>query len=64
LDRREGNEAVIKIPMYIISFENVWMENNFQDRRIYLIVPYLDEELRQKVKGDGYRGYKRGPGYE
>jgi len=36
--------------MYIISFENVWMENNFQDRRIYLIVPYLDEELRQELR--------------
>jgi|BEDMetMinimDraft_2_1075160.scaffolds.fasta_scaffold00148_6 Uncharacterized protein conserved in archaea, COG5399 len=46
---REGSEVVLKVPVFIISFQNEWRENDFVDKKIYLIAPYLGEEESKEL---------------
>ncbi|BBD71722.1 hypothetical protein HS1genome_0111 [Sulfodiicoccus acidiphilus] len=50
LKGKEQGEALAEVPVYIISFDNDWEEEDFKDRSVYLIAPYLDEESKNEMK--------------
>jgi len=47
---REGNELVIIIPIYTISFDNSWMGDAYMDRKMYVVAVYLDELSKKQVE--------------
>jgi len=49
LKGKEGGEAFAEVPVYIISFDNQWEEDDFKDKRIYVLTPYLDDESKKEM---------------
>lgn len=46
---KDKTSAVLKIPIFIISFDNVWQEDNFQDRRVYVVSYYINDDLKKTL---------------
>ncbi len=46
---KDKNVAIARIPFYIISFENEWKENDFMDKRVYIVTYYVNEELKKEA---------------
>ncbi len=38
--------------MYIISYENEWKESDFQDKKIYVVSFYINDEITKGVLND------------
>ncbi|MEM4041876.1 MAG: DUF2286 domain-containing protein [Saccharolobus sp.] len=49
---KDKKEAIAKIPVYIISYENEWRENDFQDKKVYVISYYINDELKKDIISD------------
>ncbi|MEM0068430.1 MAG: DUF2286 domain-containing protein, partial [Saccharolobus sp.] len=49
---KDKKEAIAKIPVYIISYENEWRENDFQDKKVYVISYYVSDELKKDIISD------------
>ncbi|WP_338600654.1 DUF2286 domain-containing protein [Sulfolobus tengchongensis] len=49
---KDKKEAIAKIPVYIISYENEWKESDFQDKKIYVISYYINDEIKKDVLAD------------
>ncbi len=53
LTRKGPNEASFYLPVYTISFDNRLVseeEGSYEERKIYLIVPYIDDDLRAEFE--------------
>lgn len=50
LRKKAESEAVAKIPVYVVSYGNRWVGDELVDERLYLIAPYVNEELRRTVE--------------
>lgn len=46
---RTKTEAVAEIPVYVISFDNEWIESDFKDKRVYVVSPYIDEKSENEL---------------
>ncbi len=46
---REGNEVIVKLPVYTISFDNRWSGDSYRDLRVYVITYLVDEKLRDQI---------------
>lgn len=46
---KEKGEAILRIPVYIISYDNVWKEEDFQDKRVYVISYYVDDKIKDDL---------------
>ncbi|AWR99801.1 DUF2286 domain-containing protein [Metallosphaera hakonensis] len=46
---KDKTSAILKLPIFIISFENQWKEENFQDKKVYVISYYLTDELKEEL---------------
>ena len=42
LQRASNGSVVFHVPVYIISFDNVYMEDNYMDREVLVVAPYID----------------------
>ncbi len=49
---KDKKEAVAKIPVYIISYENEWKESDFQDKKVYVISYYINDDMKKEVISD------------
>jgi len=47
--KRFGDRAVFELPIYIISFENEWVEDQIRDSKVFVVAPYVDEATSSKV---------------
>jgi hypothetical protein len=47
---REGNELIVQVPIYTISFDNEWMDDSYTDRKMYIVALYLDDEGRKQIE--------------
>ncbi len=50
LERTPDGYAVFSITIYTISFDNFWIEGSYQDRKMYLIAPYVDENIKKELE--------------
>ncbi len=50
LERTPDGYAVFSITIYTISFDNFWVEGSYQDRKMYLIAPYVDESIKRELE--------------
>ncbi|TRM87773.1 DUF2286 domain-containing protein [Sulfolobus sp. A20-N-G8] len=49
---KDKREAIAKIPVYIISYENEWKESDFQDKKVYVISYYINDDMKKEVISD------------
>jgi hypothetical protein len=47
--RIEPNELVVEIPLITISFDNEWIGENYHEKKMYIIVPYLDAGFEEEI---------------
>ncbi len=50
LRRTSDGYATFDIPVYVISFENQWVENDYVDRKIYLVSIYVDDNIKKELE--------------
>jgi hypothetical protein len=49
LSGKDKTSAILKLPVFIISFDNQWKEENFQDKKVYVVSYYVTEELKKEL---------------
>ncbi len=49
LSGKDKTSAIARIPVYIISYDNAWKEDNYQDNRVYVISYYVDDNLKNEL---------------
>ncbi|AWR97619.1 DUF2286 domain-containing protein [Acidianus sulfidivorans JP7] len=49
LTAKEKSAAILKLPIYIISYDNVWQEEDFQDKKVYVITYYINDEIKKDI---------------
>ncbi|OYT57690.1 MAG: hypothetical protein B6U76_00325 [Desulfurococcales archaeon ex4484_217_2] len=49
---RRGPDGYAKfnIPVYIISYDSIWVENDYIDRKVYLVSIYVNDEVKEDLK--------------
>ncbi len=47
---REGNDLVVRIPIYTISYDSSWIEDAYHERKIIVLSPYLDDEGKRQLE--------------
>jgi len=50
LRRLSGSEAEVRIPIYVISFNNEWRGEDYVDKEVYVVAPYVNEEQAEDIK--------------
>lgn len=48
--RRKGDVATIEVLVYLVSFENQWIDNNIVDSKVFIVAPYIDEFISEKIE--------------
>lgn len=47
---REERKLIVTIPVYTISYDNKWEGNYYQDKKIIVIAPYIDDNEVEQIK--------------
>lgn len=47
--RRIGDKAVFEIPIYVVSYENEWVEDSIRDSKVFVVAPYVDEATTSNI---------------
>lgn len=47
--KRVGDKAVFEMPIYVVSYENEWIEDNIRDSKVFIVAPYIDEETANNI---------------
>lgn len=50
LRRLSSSEAELRVPIFIISFNNEWRGEDYVDKEIYVVAPYIDEEQAKDIR--------------
>ncbi|RLF12186.1 MAG: DUF2286 domain-containing protein [Thermoprotei archaeon] len=50
LRRLSGNEAEVRIPIYVVSFNNEWRGDDYVDREVFVVAPYINDHQLEDVK--------------
>ncbi|BAB66494.1 MULTISPECIES: DUF2286 domain-containing protein [Sulfurisphaera] len=46
---RTKSEAIAEIPIFVISFDNEWVESDFKDKKVYVVSPYIDDKSENEL---------------
>ncbi len=46
---REGNELIVKLPVYTISFDNRWSGDSYRDLKVYVVAYMIDESVKKQL---------------
>lgn len=49
LQRTTNGSVMFYLPVYIISFDNVYMEDRYQDREVLVVAPYVDQVAEDHI---------------
>jgi hypothetical protein len=47
--RRVGDKAIFEIPIYVVSYENEWVEDSIRDSKVFVVAPYIDETTASSI---------------
>ena len=50
LRKVSSNEVEAAVPVFVISYDNVWVGDNVRDMRVVVIAPYVNEEFTKEVE--------------
>ena len=48
--RSPDGYAKFNIPVYIISYDSIWVESDYIDRKVYLVSVYVNDEVKEDLK--------------
>ncbi|RLG71372.1 MAG: hypothetical protein DRO23_12055 [Thermoprotei archaeon] len=48
--RSPDGYAKFNIPVYIISYDSIWVENDYIDRKVYLVSIYVNDDVKEDLK--------------
>ena len=48
--RSSDGYAKFNIPVYIISYDSIWVEDDYIDRKVYLVSIYVNDEVKEDLK--------------
>lgn len=48
--RRKGDYASFDVPLYLVSFENQWIDNNIIDSKVFVVSPYIDDYVSERIE--------------
>ena len=48
--RRKGDVATVEVTVYLVSFENQWIDDNIIDSKVFIVAPYIDEFISEKIE--------------
>ncbi len=48
--RRKGDYASFDVPLYLVSFENQWINNNIIDSKVFVVSPYIDDYVSERIE--------------
>ena len=46
---RTKQEAIAEIPVFVISFDNEWVESDFKDKKVYVVSLYIDDKSENEI---------------
>ncbi len=46
---RQGDLVVVEVPLFVISYDNEWLGDTYHDKAIYVVAPYLDDNMINAV---------------
>ncbi len=46
---REGNELIVKLPVFTISFDNRWSGETYRDLKVYVVTYLIDESVKDQI---------------
>ena len=49
LQRATNGSVVFHLPVYIISFDNVYLEDKYLDREVLVVAPYVDQISEEHI---------------
>jgi hypothetical protein len=49
LQRATNGSVMFHVPVYIISFDNVYVEDNYMDREVFVVAPYVDQISEEHI---------------
>ena len=49
LQRIDSKTATVRVPVYVISFDNVIVEDSYRDNRVILVAPWVDEKVEEEL---------------
>lgn len=47
--KRIGNKAVFEIPIYVVSYENEWVDDGIRDSKVFVVAPYVDDSTASSI---------------
>lgn len=47
--KRVGDKAVFEIPIYVVSYENEWVEDSIRDSKVFVVAPYVDNTTASNI---------------
>jgi hypothetical protein len=50
LSRKSASEVSVRIPVYVVSYENRWVDDDLIDDKVYIIAPYINEEVKKEIE--------------
>lgn len=45
LRKAGSDQAVFSVPVFLISYENEWREDNYVDKKVYLVSIYVNDDI-------------------
>ncbi|MCI4438174.1 MAG: DUF2286 domain-containing protein [Ignisphaera sp.] len=48
--KRKGDYASFDLPLFLISYDNEWREENIVDSGIFIVAPYIDDYCASEVE--------------
>ena len=49
LQRATNGSVMFYLPVYIISFDNIYVEDNYMDREVLVVAPYVDQIAEEHI---------------
>ncbi|MCX8205237.1 MAG: DUF2286 domain-containing protein [Candidatus Nezhaarchaeota archaeon] len=50
LRRVSSSEAEVRVPIYVVSYSNEWRGDNYIDKEVFIIAPYINEAQLEEIK--------------
>lgn len=50
LRRVSSSEAEVRVPIYIVSFDNEWRGDDYLDKEVFVVAPYVSDAQLEEMK--------------
>jgi hypothetical protein len=61
LQRTSNGSVMFYLPVYIISFDNIYLEDNYMDREVFVVAPVLDPVTEEAITDLAIESTKQTP---